>query len=65
MSYQEALEDKIPMSVGRSGQYVYHPACHICGNAAYSWSYNRKSTYTCRACRDKKAVPGILRKVCT
>jgi len=65
MSYHEALEDKIPMSTGRNGQHVYHPPCRLCGGPAYSWSYNRKAKYTCVKCRDKKAIPGFIRKVCT
>ena len=65
MSYQEAVEDRIPMAKTQSGQNVYHPRCHVCGGSAYSWSYNRKTKYRCRECRNKKAKPGFMRKVCT
>ena len=54
MSYQEALEDKIPYRTLKNGMWAYHPPCHICGGRAYSWSYIRGHKYTCKACREKK-----------
>lgn len=41
MSYQEAIEDKIPRKSLRNGMWAYLPPCHVCGKPAYSWNYIR------------------------
>lgn len=54
MSYQEALEDKIPIKKNNDG-YVggYYPPCHYCGQPVYSWSYMRGVKYACPDCRSE------------
>ena len=61
MSYQEAVEDRIPMRCLSNGVRGYMPPCHICGSPTSSWNYVRSYKYTCKSC--KKA--GLPKKVCT
>ena len=63
MSYQEAIEDRVPRKSLRNGMWAYLPPCHICGSSAYSWNYIRGNKYTCKACRHKKI--SLPKKVCT
>ena len=63
MSYQEAIEDRVPRKSLLNGMWAYLPPCHICGEPAYSWNYIRGNKYTCKACRQKKPV--LSKKVCT
>lgn len=53
MSYQEAVEDRIPKKCLRNGMWAYLPPCHVCRGHAYSWNYIRGHRYTCKACRKK------------
>ena len=51
MSWNEALEDGIPVTADKSAFNWYHPPCHICGAPVKSWSYIRGTRYTCKDCR--------------
>lgn len=50
MSYNEAIEDKIPTSKS-NGSTIYYPSCHICGESVRSWNYIRSMKYTCIECK--------------
>jgi len=63
MSYQEAIEDKVPRKSLRNGMWAYLPPCHVCGKPAYSWNYIRGHSYTCKACRQINYP--LPKKVCT
>lgn len=63
MSYQEAIEDRVPRKCLRNGMWSYMPPCHICGAPTYSWNYVRSYKYTCKACKKNKA--NLPKKVCT
>ena len=52
MSYQEALEDNIPIKKSKDGFCLgYYPPCYYCGQAVYTWSYKRDVQYVCPTCR--------------
>lgn len=51
MSYQEAIEDRIPRKYLRNGMSGYLPPCHLCGKPTYSWNYIRGHRYTCKNCK--------------
>ncbi len=52
MSYQEAIEDGIPVKKGGAySQRGYYPPCHYCGQPIFSWAYQRGVRYTCPDCR--------------
>lgn len=53
MSYNEALEDGIPIKSGQ-GNFVktlYYPPCHYCSQPVQSWTYIRGMKYACPECR--------------
>lgn len=53
MSWNEALEDGIPVTTDRSYFNLYHPPCQICGAPVKNWAYVRGAHYTCKDCRIK------------
>ena len=63
MSYQEAIEDRVPRKCLRNGMWGYMPPCHICSAPTYSWNYVRSYKYTCKAC--KKNNTSLPKIVCT
>lgn len=53
MSYKEAIEDGIVISINSQGFNTYFIPCHICGASVPNWGYKRNLKYTCESCRDK------------
>ena len=64
MSYQEAIEDGIPVKKGGSySQGGYYPPCHYCGKPVFSWAYQRGVRYKCPDCRAAlPVIKAVLKK---
>ncbi len=51
MSYNEAIEDGIPMEKDSHKNMWYYPPCKICGAPVPLWKYVRGVDYVCKECR--------------
>lgn len=60
MSYQEAVEDGIPIKKSNgNGVGGYFPPCYYCGQPVFSWAYVRGVKYACPDCRAE-----VIRQKC-